>query len=176
MKHSKPFRTALLCLALFGVSACRSHRTHMRMVEADPETRATIWDALQGLEGRWTSVTPYGPGEHVFEVTSMNSVLREYMSPGTESEMTNMYSLSGNNVMTHYCGAGNQPYMRAAGLDGDRMEFKCVRVGDLKNPDESYMGDMTLVFIDEDHIEQYWTSIQGTERTEIGPFELTRAR
>ncbi|QDV08667.1 hypothetical protein Poly30_42200 [Planctomycetes bacterium Poly30] len=167
----------LLSPLVFGLVGCRMHRTRMRMVEADPQIRASVWDTLRSLEGRWTSVTPFGEGEHVFEVTSMGSVIREIMSPGTEAEMTNMYTLSGNDVaMTHYCGAGNQPYMRASGLDGHRLEFKCVRVGDLKSPGESYMGDMTLVFIDEDHIEQHWTSIQGQERTDVAAFKLTRVK
>ncbi|MFT7076664.1 MAG: hypothetical protein ACJA0P_002682 [Planctomycetota bacterium] len=149
----------------------------MTMVKADPEVRASLWETLSSLEGRWTSVTPYGEGEHIFEVTSMDSVLREFMSPGTENEMTNMYTLDGNGVaMTHYCGAGNQPHMRASGIDGNRLEFRSVSVGDLKDPGDMHMGNMTLVIIDEDHMEQHWSTVTGEEVTEMGAFQLTRVR
>ena len=112
---------------------------------------------------------------HVFEVTSSGSAVRELMGPGTEHEMTNMYTLDGNSLtMTHYCGAGNQPFMRARRLDGDRLEFESVSVRDLKDPGDHYMGAMTLVFLEDGHVEQHWTSIIGDEVAEMGVFDLRR--
>ena len=149
----------------------------LQVVAADASVRAPLWDAFSSLEGRWISRTPYGEGEHVFEVSSAGSVVREIMSPGTESEMTNMYSLSGNGVaMTHYCGAGNQPYMRAAGMEDNRMAFESVSVGDFKDPSGHYMGAMTLVFVDEDHVEQHWMSITGETEEQMGVFALERVK
>ncbi len=176
---------ALLPLVLLPLVACQSggssgsaiDATGLVFAPADPAIRAPLWDKLSSLEGRWISTTPYGEGEHVFTVTSAGSIVREIMGPGTESEMTNMYSLSGNGVaMTHYCGAGNQPYMRAAGMEEDRMVFKSVSVGDLKDPGELYMGEMTLVFVDEDHVEQHWTSITDGVHAEMGAFTLERVK
>ncbi len=44
------------------------------------------------------------------------------MYPGMEHEMTNMYTLDGNTlVMTHYCAGGNQPRMRATGVENGRV-------------------------------------------------------
>ncbi len=171
-------QTLLLALAILGLSACQSAtEAPLAMVEADPAVRAPMWEALSSLEGRWVSKTPYGEGEHTFEVSSAGSALREIMGPGTEHEMTNMYTLDGNSVlMVHYCGAGNQPRMRAASLEGDRFVFESVSVGDLKAEDEHYMGAMTLVIVDEDHVEQHWTSIAGGEVTEMGVFALERVK
>ena len=147
------------------------------VVVADQDVRTPLWKALSSLEGRWVSETPYGAGEHLFEVSSGGSVVREIMGPGTESEMTNMYSLAGNGIsMTHYCAVGNQPHMHAASMDGNRLVFELVSVGDFKDAGGHYMGPMTLVFVDEDHVEQHWTSNAGGKVDEMGAFVLTRIK
>lgn len=175
-------QTLLLGLAILGLSACQSTcestcDSPLTSAEADPAIRAPMWDALKTLEGSWVSTTPYGEGEHTFEITSAGSVLREIMGPGSEHEMTNMYTLNGNTVsMVHYCGAGNQPHMQASTLEGNRFVFESVSVGDLKASDEHYMGSMTLVIVDEDHAEQYWSSTNNGEVTEMGVFALTRVK
>lgn len=175
--------SVILPLIALGAVSCQSSDSAapakslsaLKVVDADAAVRAPLWEALSSLEGRWISTTPYGESEHVFAVTSAGSAVRELMGPGTESEMTNMYTLDGNGVaMTHYCGAGNQPYMRAARMDGDRLAFESVSVGDLKNAGDHYMGAMTLVFVDEDHVEQHWTSITGETQEEMGVFALKR--
>lgn len=173
-----------LAAPLLALAACASQTSsgpvaggELTIVDADPAIRAPFMEALTALEGRWTSVTPYGESEHVFHVSSMGSAVREIMSPGMEHEMTNMYTLDGNGVtMTHYCGAGNQPHMRATAFDGRRLEFRTTGVSDLKDPGEHYMGEMTLVFVDDDHVEQHWTSIENGEKSEIGVFALTRVK
>lgn len=168
-------KTLLLLPALILGAACASTGESLTVVEADDALRAPMFDAVAALEGRWVSTTPHGEMVHVFEVTSAGSAIREIMAPGTEHEMTNMYTLDGNSLsMTHYCGAGNQPFMRARRLDGDRLEFESVSVRDLKDPDEHYMGAMTLVFVSAEHVQQHWTSIIGGDVSEMGVFELRR--
>lgn len=178
MKSSLPLLAAGLALAACqsGPDAVRtSSASGLQVVEADASVRAPIWEALATLEGSWVSETPYGSSSHVFKVSSGGSALREIMGPGTESEMTNMYTLDGNGVvMTHYCAAGNQPHMRAAGMEDGRLVFESVSVGDLKDAGEHYMGAMTLVIVDQDHVEQHWTSITGETNEEMGVFKLTR--
>ena len=115
---------------------------------------------VAALEGRWTGVAPDGStGVTEFVVSSSGSAVREIMMPGTENEMTNMYTLDGNAlVMTHYCAGGNQPHMRASAIEGNRIVFEPTGVSDLKSEDEVYMGSMTLVIKDADTIEQHWSS------------------
>ena len=121
------------------------------------------------------STTPFGESVHEFRVTSSGSAVREIMSPGMEHEMTNMYTLDGNEIlMTHYCSAGNQPHMRASSLVGNRLAFEAAGVSDLKDPGDLYMGAMTLIFVDDDHIQQHWTSIEGGKTSEMGVFDLRR--
>ncbi len=167
-------------LLLFGLAltaSCASPSTGLAVVEADESIRAPMFEAVAALEGRWIATTPYGESVHEFKVSSGGSAIRETMATGEEHEMTNMYTLDGNSLtMTHYCGAGNQPFMRASSLDGNRLVFDFVSVSDLKSADDHYMGAMTLVFVDEDHVQQHWTSINGGEVVEMGAFELRRDR
>lgn len=176
----------LLPLAALLAASCQSttdsaprgaHALASTTVEADEAIRGPMLDAVRALEGRWTSETPYGDSEHTFTVTSSGSVVREIMMPGGEFEMTNMYHLDGNSiVMTHYCGAGNQPRMRATSFEDGVLAFESDSVTDLKDPKEHYMGTMTLKFISDDVVEQHWMSIEDGVESEIGVFKLTRAK
>lgn len=146
------------------------------VVTADPAVRAPLLGAVAELEGRWLAESDFGTGEQIFSVGSNGSAVREVMNPGQPFEMTNMYVLEGNSlVMTHYCGAGNQPRMRATSIVDGRMEFESIGVGDLKSPDELYMGSMTLVFIDADTIEQHWNSVNAPAGQDKMMFTLRRA-
>ena len=143
----------------------------------DEALRGELFGAVAALEGRWQLA---GPGEASiieFRTTAAGSAVCEVMFPGSESEMVNMYTLEGNSlVMTHYCAAGNQPRMRASQLLDGRLEFTSIAVSDLASPDEVYMADMTLVILDEDHIEQHWRAVQGGEVDHMPVFELERVR
>jgi hypothetical protein len=177
MRHILP----LALLPLLAASACSSTsngETHPRVVSADPATREALFSPLRSLEGRWENEDT--PGESMgaeFHVSSGGSAVREIMFPGTPHEMTNMYTLDGDSiVMTHYCAGGNQPHMRATALEGGRLDFRSDGVSDLKAPDEAYMGEMTLVLVDEDHIEQHWRAITGDQVDHGTVFRLKRVR
>jgi len=165
---------APLALAL-SFTACQS--SGPRVVDADPARRQALFEAVAGLEGRWQMEGPDGTAYIEFAVTAGGSAVRETMFPGTPYEMVNMYTLDGNGLaMTHYCAAGNQPHMRADALEGDRLAFRTTGVSDLKAPDEHYMGSMTLVFVDADHVEQHWVSLNAPESEHMPAFALSRVR
>lgn len=167
---------ALSCQNTLVVGTSDATALRDTTVEADPAIREPMLEAVRSLEGRWISETPWGDSEHTFTVTSAGTVVRELMAPGQEHEMTNMYHLDGNSlVMTHYCGAGNQPRMRATELVDGTLVFGSDSVTDLKDPDEHYMGAMILKFVSEDVVEQHWQSIDGGVASEMGVFTLRRA-
>ncbi len=143
----------------------------------DAALRDRLFAAVSGLEGTWEMPGPEGPSVIEFRVTSNGSAVREAMFPGTPMEMTNMYTLDGNSLrMTHYCAGGNQPHMRATAFVDGRLEFVTDGVSDLESPDALHMADMTLVLVDEDHIEQHWRAVKGEEVDHMPVFELERVR
>ncbi len=170
-------RLACLTLVLtLSTTACQSAAT-TRVVESDPALRQPLLAAVAALEGRWVMEGPEGPAYIEFAVTSGGSAVRETMFPGTPHEMVNMYTLDGNSlVMTHFCAAGNQPRMRATALVDGRLEFRSDGVGDLKAPDEMYMGALTLVLVDGEQLEEHWTAYNQGGADHSPVFTLKRVR
>lgn len=172
-------RFALAVLFCLPLGACAS--TTPAVVDVDPAMREPLFAAVTALEGRWEGSAEM-EGEAVdlvaeFAVSSGGSVVREVMSPGGPFEMTNMYALDGNGlVMTHYCAAGNQPHMRATALEGNRLAFRSEGVSDYKPTDEYYMGEMTLVLVDDDTIEQHWKAFDRDGVGHENVFTLHRVR
>ena len=165
-----------LALALF-LSACASS-SHLEVVHGDDAHRSGLFTAVQALEGRWQGKG--GSGIDItceFHTTSNGSVVREVMFPGSEHEMTNMYALDGGALaMTHFCASGNQPRMQASELRDGKLAFAFDSVDDLNASDEPYMGSMTLVFVDQDHIREEWTAYKSGKVDHTMAFELTRVR
>ena len=142
--------------------------------------RAALIDRMKTLAGSWETTGPEGTAvASVFTVCSGGSAVREVLMPGTESEMTNMYTMDGPTmVMTHYCAMGNQPHMRArAGSDPKVIRLESDGVSDLKSAEEPYMGAVTLTFVDADHLTAEWYQFKGGKKVdETTKFELTRKK
>ncbi len=165
-------------------SACRSteggstpsqhHR--LSIAHGDPATREKLMGFVTRLEGRWTTTTEGGEtAEIVFERTSAGHAVKETMFPGSPHEMVNMYTLDGNQlVMTHYCGAGNQPRMRARRIENGRMPFRFESVSDLNDEKGLYMGELELVRLDENHVEERWRSFVDGKLNDTMVISLTR--
>ena len=160
-----------------SLAACQTSGSHA-VVSTDPAIRTPLFEALSALEGRWMGETSEGStGESQFFVSSGGTAVREIMMPGSDYEMTNMYTLHGNHLlMTHNCAAGNQPHMRATSLEGNRIVFEPLGVSDLKATDEYYMGAMTLVIIDQDNIEQRWASCNNGKRDDAHEMVISMKR
>lgn len=185
LRSSLPiFGVAMLALA----AGCASSNHHGRAVAVTPATadqRARLLDRVASLEGTWELTDPEGKTQTaaVFTVTSNKSAVREIMFPGSPHEMTNFYHMDGPDlVVTHYCAQGNQPHMRARAAanpaGSDRIAFEFDGLTNMTSPDQMYMGELTLVFVDADHVVQEWKSFKrGVADTNHSPnFELTRKR
>jgi len=167
-----PFALALLAAG----SACVSTQD----APHDPAQRKPLLDALKSLEGTWEQKDEKGEAMLCeFKVTAAGSAVREIMFPGTAQEMTNLYSLDGNGLaLVHYCAMGNQPHMRASAREGNKLAFQLQSVSDKEADDEMYMGELTLEFVDADHLTEHWRSfVKGVEQKEHGvDIELTRRK
>lgn len=131
-------------------------------VAATPnETQATAMETLGQFEGEWQLVGEdgeLGPGS-TFEVTSAGSIVREIMFEGHDHEMTNVYHMDGDQlVCTHYCAVGNQPRMVASIDGGNSFAFKTDYVSNLLEAQDHYMGGLKLVLVDDNTLEQHWTT------------------
>jgi hypothetical protein len=143
-------------------TACPTCEQREAQTERNEAARKHLLDSVAALEGRWWMEGEEGHDYIEFEVTSGGSVVRERMFPGQPL------------VMTHYCGAGNQPHMRARELGDGSLAFEAFAVGDLASPDSLYMGSMTLVFVDEDNVVENWSATTAGETSEMAQFKLTR--
>jgi hypothetical protein len=168
------------CLASLASACCVTTGTEVRqqIVSANKGEREHLFAPLRALEGRWEEQAPDGTVHAVeFELTSKGTALRETMLPGSENEMINMYTLDGNALrMTHYCAGGNQPHLIGRLTREGRYEFESEVVTDLKQADEMYMGSMTLVLVDADHIEEHWKALRSGKVDHEMVFKLTRKK
>lgn len=158
---------SILALTLFGTSCqstcCDESCGETNAAPIDMNARKALFAAVSSLEGKWEGMGPDGNSSFTtFEVSSGGSVVREFMAQGTPYEMTNMYTLDGNDlVCVHYCAIGNQPRMRASSIENDQIAFASESVGDMKTEDDMYMGELTIVLHDADNIEQKWRSFRS---------------
>lgn len=113
-----------------------------------------------------------------YRVVSAGSAVQETLFPGTPHEMVTMYYLDGPElVLTHYCAMGNQPRMKAErSADPARLEFKFVGGDNIKPAQDAHMHDLTLTFVDADHIRADWTLYRDGKQSGVKTFDLRRKR
>ena len=132
---------------------------------------------IKNMPGMWEGKTPDGhPLQVTFKVVSGGSaVMSEIMRHGPE-DMVSMFNLDGPNklLITHYCGAGNQPRMQATlSPDGKTITFNFIDATNLDGPDAGHMQRMVLTMLDDNHHTETWTFVDhGKEMKEL--FDLHR--
>jgi hypothetical protein len=132
---------------------------------------------IKSMPGSWESKAAAGRSLQVtFKVVSGGSaVMSEILGQGPE-DMISMFNLDGDNklLMTHYCGAGNQPRMQASvSPDGKTITFNYLDATNLKSADDGHMIRMVLTLLDDNHHTEEWTFIDhGKEMKEY--FDLRR--
>ncbi|HSQ60596.1 MAG TPA: hypothetical protein VLT84_09220 [Acidobacteriota bacterium] len=168
MKRFVPMALALLIAAPVSLAAEEEHPAKRPPVPA--------FESLKLLVGDWQ-----GTGdEHAatmktsFHLTARGSVLVEDLVPMPEGAMTNVYHLDHDAVvMTHYCGAGNQPRMRGT-MDGKDIKFVMTDISNWKKG-EARMTAVTITVVDADHMKQTWTS-ETEGRSETFTMEFVRKK
>lgn len=128
---------------------------------------------LKSLEGTWEGRTTQGqPVKVSYHLISGGTAI---MSEAGEDSMVTIYHLDGDRLlMTHYCGAGNQPRMQATlSADGKTLDFNFLDATNLVTPQTGHMHHALFTFADPNHYREQWTFLQdGKEHTE--QFSLTR--
>jgi hypothetical protein len=142
---------------------------------AQSDAKSTF-EHLKTLKGTWEGKAPDGKTvQVVFRPTSGGSaLLSEIMG---EENMITMFHMDNDRVlMTHYCGAGNQPRMQAsASPDGKTVTFSFIDATNLSSPKVGHMQRLVLTMPDTDHHVEEWTFVQDGKETKEH-FELARVK
>jgi hypothetical protein len=135
------------------------------------------FDRLKALAGTWEGKAPNGRTVKVlYRVTSNGSALLSEIQ--SEDDMITMFHPDGDRLlMTHYCGAGNQPRMQGTtSPDGKTITFNYVDATNLASPETGHMHRLVLNLLDANHHTQEWTFKEnGKEMTEKFSLERTTA-
>jgi len=138
------------------------------------------WQRLKSLAGDWERHRADGGAEVVrYHVTGGEKVVWEEFlgrTPDGVRSMATAYHLDGDDIRaTHYCGAGNQPRLRAATWDPERqvLRFDFVDVTNLKASDAYYTTGIELQFEGDDRVE---LRFQGTEAGQLGEWQTHSLR
>jgi hypothetical protein len=137
----------------------------------------TSFDRLKTLVGEWEGSLAGSTSKVSYRLISNGSVLEETMKSGTEDTMVTIYHLDGDRLMvTHYCGAGNQPRMVTM-PDPNKpnvFAFKFLDATNLSSTQEGHMRDLVLTMVDKDHITQQWTWHAQNKEEKMELFKFTR--
>jgi hypothetical protein len=134
------------------------------------------FDLLKGLEGNWSGKNQQGrPIQVTFRLTAGGSALMsETLGRGPENMIT-MFHMDGDRLlMTHYCGAGNQPRMKVIGADAKSVSFEFMDGTNIA-PGDGHMQRVTFTQPDASHHIEEWTFLDhGKELKEL--FTLERVK
>jgi hypothetical protein len=170
MKRLRPVIILVLVLACSSVMSLAG--------AIDNASGDAVWGQMKSLVGTWDGTSAEGKTTERFELSSLNSALVEHSQKGTENEaMLTVYYRDGARVMlTHYCGAGNQPRMVAANYDPatKTLEFKFLDVTNLEST-PGYMKSVTFHFEGDDHYTAHWVWASNGKETG-SDFHYTRVK
>ena len=159
----KPFRITLSLVLLLAATAFA-------------QDAQKAFDQLKTLDGTWEGKASNGHDLKVsFRPTAGGSALMSEIMG--EEDMITMFHMDNNRLlMTHYCGAGNQPRMQASlSPDGKTISFTFVDATNLSSAKAGHMDHVVITIPDADHHTEDWTFKQdGKEMKEH--FELARVK
>jgi hypothetical protein len=134
------------------------------------------FDQLKGLEGSWEGKSSEGHPLNVsFRMTAGGSALMSEIHGHGPENMITMFHMDGDRLLlTHYCGAGNQPRMKVLSSDAKAVTFEFVDGTNIA-PGAGHMQRVTFTQADADHHTEEWVFLdQGKEHKEL--FTLARAK
>ena len=151
---------AVLC-ANFALAEADAHKT---------------FDMLKGMEGKWVGKNNQGQTLEVsFRLTAGGSALMSEIHGHGPENMVTMFHMDGDRLLlTHYCGAGNQPRMKVISADAKAVSFEFFD-GTNIGPGDGHMQRVTFTQPDANHHTEEWVFLDhGKTMTEL--FTLERAK
>ena len=170
----------LLVAASCTLSATAQHEHGDTTSHADNP----IFDSIKQLAGEWHGNFKWTGGQErhgqmdaKYYLTGNGSAVVEDLLAEGKPVMTSVYHLDGNDLrVTHYCGAGNQPRLKAGAYDSESksIKFEFIDITNLRSPDAPHVHGLELKFTDSNHIIIIFTfmTAKGDRFEEI---DLTRS-
>ena len=154
-------RTASALLAIVVLAGSAPSR-----IDAEKSPAEAAFERLKSLVGTWeTLVDRKQTGVATYTLTGGGQVVLEVMGG-----MATAYHLDKDTLMmTHYCGAGNQPRMKAKtiGSDGRHIAFEMADITNHPNPKtSSYSSALDVRFAEDGTVELAFKATDaGVERS-----------
>jgi hypothetical protein len=130
-----------------------------RPASADP---SIAFEKLKALVGSWDGTakwtggrTSEGKMSAVYALTGNGTAVVENLIVEGKPIMTSVYHMDGDSIrMTHYCGVGNQPRLKALPDPNDaaKITFEFVDITNLASPDAPHVTGAALNFQNENEI------------------------
>jgi hypothetical protein len=153
-------------LMLGGSSMGMDPVTVIRVAESAPATgessAAAALDRMSALAGDWHGTMSWrgarsetGTITATYRVTAMGSAVVETLMSNGVPTMTSVYHLDGSDLrVTHYCGARNQPRLKADRVDLEEgvLDFDYVDATNLASPSAPHVNGIKLQFDGNDHL------------------------
>lgn len=147
----------LLAGYLFSSSLLPAQNTPGQAMFARIKTLVGNW---QG-QAKWTGArTDSYAMTAQYALTGYGSAVMEHWGDAANPAMSSVYHLDGPDLrMTHYCGTGHQPRLRATHIDEKQntIIFSLVDVTNAVKPDAPFVQGAELRFHEKDHITVIFT-------------------
>ena len=129
---------------------------------ADESGGPSALSQLKTLAGNWEGVFEWtgarsgnGAMKATYYTTGNGSALVENLIMENAPVMTSVYHLDGADLrMTHFCGAQNQPRLKARQIDLPKgiIDFDFVDITNLRAPDAPHVRGLEMRLIDPNHL------------------------
>lgn len=134
------------------------------------------FEMIKGMEGNWVGKNIKGQTIEIsFRSTAGGSALMSEIHGHGPENMISMFHMDGDRLlMTHYCGAGNQPRLKVISADAKSVSFEFFD-GTNIGPGAGHMQRVTFTQPDADHHTEEWVFLDhGKELRE--QFLMERAK
>ena len=148
-------KSKILCIVL-GFTAIVSR------LSAEQTESSKALDQIRALIGNWSGTFQWTGGRHdtgsmnaTYYLTGNGSAVVENLANESTPVMTSVYHLDGRDLrMTHFCGAQNQPRLKARRIDLDHgvIDFEFVDATNLRSPDAPHVHGLEIRLIDSNHL------------------------
>ena len=163
-----------LALAMAIKEAARTNEAQ------NSQSKATeAFDKLKTMAGHWEAQMSSGKVQVDYQLLAGGSVFVAREMVPHFPEMMTVYHLDGDRlVLTHYCGAGNQPHMQAEPFDpaSNELRFTFVSATNLAHSGAGHMHSALFRFNGPDDVAAEWTWYENGKVKFSEPLNLHRPR